>query len=205
MAADSSYQYRDAAPTWASGYLWVALGKILEKETMGRKRIFEVGCGNGATASMLNQLGYEVIGVDPSESGIAIANQTYPGLQLYRGDIYDDLAAQYGRFPIVVSLEVIEHCYFPRKFASSLYDLLLPGGIAIISTPFHGYWKNLAISILGRWDFHFSPLWDHGHIKFFSEHTLLRLLEESGFERIRFIRAGRVAPFAKSMIAVANK
>ncbi len=79
------------------------------------------------------------------------------------------------------------------------------GGAAVVSTPYHGYWKNLALAVSGKMDAHFTALWDHGHIKFWSEKTLRVLLEEAGFRDIRFRRVGRVPALAKSMIAVARK
>ncbi|HSQ49736.1 MAG TPA: hypothetical protein VLL94_00560, partial [Nitrospiraceae bacterium] len=75
----------------------------------------------------------------------------------------------------------------------------------IVSTPYHGYWKNLAMALTGRLDHHFTALWDHGHIKFWSMATLRQLLLEAGFRSITFRRVGRVPALAKSMIAVATK
>lgn len=140
------------------------------------------------------------MGIDPSESGIALA-----GPQCHLGSAYDNLAATYGQFPVVVSLEVVEHCLEPRRFARSVFDLVEPGGIAIISTPFHGYWKNLALALANRMDSHFTALWDGGHIKFWSERTLGQLLREAGFSEVSFSRVGRISPLAKSMIALARK
>jgi 2-polyprenyl-3-methyl-5-hydroxy-6-metoxy-1,4-benzoquinol methylase len=105
----------------------------------------------------------------------------------------------------VVSLEVVEHCYDPRHFARTLYALVDDGGIAVISTPYHGYLKNLALAVAGKWDDHLGPLWDGGHIKFFSIATLRTLLADAGFRDIRFIRVGRIPPLAKSIVAVASK
>jgi 2-polyprenyl-6-hydroxyphenyl methylase/3-demethylubiquinone-9 3-methyltransferase len=134
-----------------------------------------------------------------------LAREHYPGLDLHPGSAYDDLAGRYGRFPVVVSLEVVEHLYYPRKFAQAVFDLLTPGGIAVVSTPYHGYWKNLALAVTGKLDAHFTALWDHGHIKFWSPRTLTALLAEAGLTVDRVIRAGRVPVLAKSMILVARK
>jgi 2-polyprenyl-6-hydroxyphenyl methylase/3-demethylubiquinone-9 3-methyltransferase len=54
-------------------------------------------------------------------------------------------------------------------------------------------------------DRHYTALWDHGHIKFWSIPTLTTLLTEAGFQTIRFHRVGRIPALAKSMIAVAEK
>lgn len=170
-----------------------------------RRRVFELGCGNGSVAHELRQRGFDVTGVDPSKQGIAQANRTHPELKLYCGSAYDDLATQYGQFPLVLSLEVVEHVYFPRQYAATLYSLVDRGGVAMISTPYHGYWKNLALAITGKMDRHFTALWDNGHIKFWSMKTLTILLEEAGFPDVRFKRVGRIPALAKSMIAIARK
>ena len=102
-------------------------------------------------------------------------------------------------------MEVVEHVYAPRQFAKRVYDLLEPGGVAVISTPYHGYLKNLAIALLDKSDWHHTALWDHGDIKFWSIKTLGQLLAEAGFAEIKFLRVGRIPVLAKSMIAVARK
>ena len=61
------------------------------------------------------------------------------------------------------------------------------------------------MALSGKMDAHFTALWDHGHIKFWSIKTLSALLREAGFVDIRFERVGRMPALAKSMIAVARK
>ena len=154
---------------------------------------------------MLSTLGFDVSGVDISASGIAIGRQNYPHLKLAIGNVYDDLAQVYGQFPLVVSLEVIEHCFDPRRFLKTMHDLIAPAGIGILSTPYHGYLKNLALAVSGKWDDHLTALWDGGHVKFFSTATFSALLMECGFKDIQFTYVGRIPPFAKSMIATVRK
>jgi 2-polyprenyl-3-methyl-5-hydroxy-6-metoxy-1,4-benzoquinol methylase len=203
----SGYSFSSAMLNESHNYLLPAIDRILDRlgAIEHRSRLFELGCGNGSVAHYLAQRGLRVIGVDPSSSGIAEARRHYPELQLEQGSAYDDLVSRYGRFPIVLSLEVVEHVYAPRNYAATLFDLVEPGGTMIISTPYHGYLKNLAIALAGRMDDHFKPLWDHGHIKFWSIRTLDALLRETGFEEISFERVGRIPVLAKSMIALATK
>jgi 2-polyprenyl-3-methyl-5-hydroxy-6-metoxy-1,4-benzoquinol methylase len=106
---------------------------------------------------------------------------------------------------VVMSLEVVEHVYDPRTYARTLFDLAEPGGLAIVSTPYNGYLKNLAVALFNKFDAHHNPLWDHGHIKFWSMKTLTRLLEEAGFGPVDFRRVGRFPPLAKSMIAICKR
>lgn len=202
----SGYSYEDANPNSSHAYLIPTLSEELsELRLIKGKRLFELGCGNGSVAAALSASGWEVLGVDPSEEGITQANKKYPGMQLEIGSAYDDLAARFGQFPVVTSLEVIEHVYAPRDYLKCLFNLVEPGGTAIISTPYHGYLKNLVLAITGRMDAHFTAAWDHGHIKFWSIKTLTILLEEAGFRDIRFRRVGRIPVLAKSMVAIMKR
>ena len=121
------------------------------------------------------------------------------------GSTEEDLAARFGTFPVVISLEVVEHVYAPREYISRIRDLLEPGGSVILSTPYHGYLKNLAIAVTDKWDHHHTVLWDHGHIKFWSVATLSELLHESGFKVEDVARVGRIPALAKSMVIRAVK
>jgi 2-polyprenyl-3-methyl-5-hydroxy-6-metoxy-1,4-benzoquinol methylase len=202
----ADYQWSSAGPTCAHAYLWPAVRRILAESIVeGRtKRVFDLGCGNGATARELAAEGWEVAGVDPSQEGIDYARAS--GVDVRVGSAYEDLAGEFGRWPFVLCLEVVEHVYFPHHLARTLSDLCGPGALAIVSTPYHGYWKNLALSLVpGAWDRHHHPLSDHGHIKFWSECTLGTLLLQAGFKSVRFNRLGRIPALAKSMIAVAEK
>lgn len=205
----SGYTYSDSLTNPSHEYLLPTVFAELQRLREGLlgqdARLFELGCGNGSVAAKISSLGWDVTGVDPSAEGIQRAIVAYPDLKLARGSAYDDLAGTYGTFPVLLSLEVVEHVYAPRDYAQTAFRLLEPGGVAIFSTPFHGYWKNLAMAVTGTMDAHFTALWDHGHIKFWSEKTLTTLLVEAGFEQPRYLRVGRIPPLAKSMIAITRR
>jgi 2-polyprenyl-6-hydroxyphenyl methylase/3-demethylubiquinone-9 3-methyltransferase len=100
---------------------------------------------------------------------------------------------------------VIEHVYAPRLLLATLFRVLKPGGKLILSTPYHGYVKNLAVIASGRFDRHFNPLWDNGHIKFFSMRTLDQILHEAGFREIKIRGIGRAPYLWKTMLVTAQK
>jgi 2-polyprenyl-3-methyl-5-hydroxy-6-metoxy-1,4-benzoquinol methylase len=87
---------------------------------------------------------------------------------------------------LVISSDVIEHFYRPADLLESAAALLGPEGHLLIGTPYHGYLKNLVLSVTGRMDAHFTALWDGGHIKFFSVKTLSQLIAAYGFTDLRF-------------------
>ncbi len=204
----SGYRYLNSGLNGSHAYLLPILRSALlaEKLKAGRElRVFDLGCGNGSVTDAVAGMGFAVTGVDPSKEAIEHANAAYPHLELNQGSAYEGLAGRYGCFDIAISLEVVEHVFSPRKYAATLYSLVKDGGAAIISTPYHGYWKNLALAVSGAMDRHFTALWDFGHIKFWSIQTLTVLLKEAGFREIVFYRVGRIGPLAKSMVAVARR
>lgn len=198
------YDYYNEELDSSHAYLLPTVVKALGRPSLDVK-VFDLGCGNGLVTAEIARLGWTVCGVDPSQSGVAQANKDRPTIPIYEASAYDDLSSRFGKFDFAISLEVVEHLYAPREWAATLYDLLEPGGLAIVSTPYHSYIKNLAMALTGKLDSHFTALWDHGHIKFWSTKTLTILLEESGFEILRFERVGRIPQLAKSMIAIARK
>jgi 2-polyprenyl-3-methyl-5-hydroxy-6-metoxy-1,4-benzoquinol methylase len=103
-------------------------------------------------------------------------------------------------FDVIVSVEVIEHLLLPRQLFSRAKEALKRNGELIITTPYHGYWKNLLIALTGKFDDHWHPLRDYGHVKFFSTQTLSKLFEEQGFELTHVKRVGRIPPVAKSLM-----
>jgi 2-polyprenyl-6-hydroxyphenyl methylase/3-demethylubiquinone-9 3-methyltransferase len=181
-------------------YVWQPVLEVLSK--CGAKTVFDLGCGNGAYARHLKAHGFEVTGVDPSEQGVLQAKRADPDLNIETGGAYDPLAERFGKFSAVVSLEVIGHICYPRQYATCVRDLLEPGGIAVISTPYHSYVKNLLMALSGKLERHFSPLDHQGMIKFWSIASLTQLFAEVGMVREQVIRTGRLPPVAKSMVLV---
>ncbi|HMF53126.1 MAG TPA: class I SAM-dependent methyltransferase, partial [Edaphobacter sp.] len=117
----------------------------------------------------------------------------------------ESIQRQIGTADVILSTEVIEHVYNPRAFLKTAFDLLKPNGKLVITTPYHGYCKNVVLSISGKMDRHFTVLWDHGHIKFWSRKTLTLALEETGFKVEQFHGSGRVPYLWKSMVIMARK
>ena len=205
------YRYRAAGNP--SGDAGERLSRLIVAELQARlacggKVVCELGCGNGYLSGLLGELGFEVLGVDASESGIEIAQEHYGGSAAFLcRAIGPGLAAELGgeRFDVVVSSEVIEHLYTPRDLLEVAFAVLRPGGLLVLTTPYHGYLKNLVIAALGKFDAHVNPLWDGGHIKFFSPRTLSALVAGSGFAEIEFAYFGRAPRLWKSMVCVARK
>lgn len=168
--------------------------------------ILDLGCGNGFFTNTIASYGYQVTGLDHSETGIALAKRQFPLTHFEQHDVQNPLQADHlFKYDAVLSIEVIEHLLLPRKLMQNAYDALKPGGLFILTTPFHGYWKNLALALTNKFDEHWHPLRDYGHIKFFSRDTILNLFSEFGFQALEFKTIGRFSVFARSMIIIGEK
>ena len=175
---------------------------------LSAKRILDIGAGNGKLCSEIYRAGFEVTGVEFDKKGFEIAQQQYPNINFYNYGVQDDprdLLKDEAQFDVVVSTEVIEHLFSPHLLPLYAKSILKDNGYLIISTPYHGYIKNLALSIFNKWDHHHTPLWHGGHIKFWSRNTLTQLLLENGFREVGFSGVGRFPYLWKSMVLVAQR
>jgi 2-polyprenyl-3-methyl-5-hydroxy-6-metoxy-1,4-benzoquinol methylase len=209
LAAKSTcqkYGWSSASEPHTAAYLLPTIIDILAGLKVGR--IVDLGSGNGALCGTLKAAGYDVVGVEYDAPGVEIAAETYPNIPFYNLDVTEAPASFMDReapFDVVISTEVIEHLFAPQGLVAFARDVMKPGGHLIISTPYHGYLKNLALSLANKWDTHHTPLWSGGHIKFWSRKTLSTLLQAEGFNVMEFHGTGRLPFLWKSMILVASK
>jgi len=168
--------------------------------------VLDAGCGDGNFGESLANEGYDVFGIDMSEAGIRRAQQRGVGT-FALGSVYEPFGASFAmdHFDAVLAVEVVEHLYSPRIFAKNAFDALRPGGRVIVTTPYWGYWKNLALAVSGQIDRLHTALWDGGHIKHWSKKTVTVLLEEQGFDVVAFTGAGRAPYLWKGMMVVGVK
>jgi 2-polyprenyl-3-methyl-5-hydroxy-6-metoxy-1,4-benzoquinol methylase len=194
MNTNTSYHYANfderPDPSHRPLYLAAVLSHLTDKaERVGT--VLDAGCGGGDFAIGLHQAGLKVYGLDTSESGIAAARQRGVGTFVV-SSIYDSFLDPFGvaSFDAVLAVEVIEHLYSPRVFVARAVEALRPGGLLIVTTPYWGYLKNIALAVSNRTDRALTPLWDGGHIKHWSRDTLTRLMQEKGLPVVAFYGCG---------------
>lgn len=201
-----NYGWTSAIAPHAHGYITPRILKVLK--ALGVQRVLDVGSGNGKLCSELARSGYQAVGVEYDKQGVEIARRNFPGISFYNFGVQDDparLLAQEEAFDAVVSTEVVEHLFSPHLLPIYARGVLREGGFLVLTTPYHGYLKNLVLSILNKWDRHHTALWHGGHIKFWSRATLTQLVGEHGFDVIGFSGVGRFPYLWKSMVLVGQK
>ena len=201
-----SYGWSSAKAPHSCDYLSAQVVRVIKK--LGVSRVLDLGSGNGVLCGALFDMGVKVVGIERDQGGVDISRRTYPAVKFHRFAVEDDpnrLLAEESPFDAVVSTEVIEHLYSPHLLPAYAAKVLKPAGRLILTTPYHGYLKNLALAVADKWDHHHTVLWSGGHIKFFSRSTLTALLAEHGFTVEQFIGVGRMPYLWKSMLIVARR
>jgi 2-polyprenyl-6-hydroxyphenyl methylase/3-demethylubiquinone-9 3-methyltransferase len=186
-------------------YLIKSIKNILKKIETTNIELLDVGCGNGVLTSQISKFFKYTTGIDLSETGIKIAQKLKIDKCTFQKASIEDLIKSKKKYKFISSFEVIEHQYLPDDFLDKINQLLDDNGFFLLSTPYNGYIKNLIISILNKNDWHYNPLWRHGHIKFFSLKTLTKILESSNFKIINKNFSGRFYPVSCSMIFLNQK
>ena len=149
-------------------------------------KILDAGCGNGEFSEFIGELGFEVVGIDISESSIKMAKDSSYRGSFHVGSLEDKLPFNEGEFAAIWSTEVLEHLFDVHACLSEFNRVLQESGLA-----------------LAGFERHYNPYLSH--IRFFSKRSLTNCLIQAGFEPLRWKGIGRFWPFNKSFFVVSRK
>ncbi len=137
------------------------------------RRLLEVGTGAGLFLKAAERAGWDVAGLELSAEAAAFARERL-GLNV-REERAEAMTFGPASFEVAVMSEVIEHLFDPRAVLDAVYRALRPGGVILVTTP---NFSALSRHALGASWSVLSPL---EHLYYFTEATLGRMLEASGF------------------------
>jgi len=176
-----------------------SLGEVSPSESL---RVLDVGCGEGQLSAAIADAGYRVLGVDVAEEPLRRARSRRAGLELRRVDPEGDWPLADASFDAVWSGETIEHVADTARWLSELRRVMRSGAGLILSTPAHGPSTRLGLALSRRrFERHFDPRADH--LRFYTRRTLVRLLEDFGFEQIEAREAGGMPGARRTLLASA--
>ena len=150
--------------------------------TEPRGRLLDVAAGSGIAAQALVGEGWTVSALEISE---ALAEQVRT-----RGvadvQVHDLATAalpyENGTFQAVFAGEIIEHLVDTTAFLAEVRRVLLPAGVAVITTPNLASFENRVRMLLGRYpNFVEYELGGDGHVRAYTLPVLRRQLEAGGF------------------------
>lgn len=153
--------------------------------------VLELGCGSGGTMAWLRSIRAVryAAAVEISAEDGAIARTAFDHVEI--GDIASvPMQFQTGRFDLILALDVLEHLTDPEQTMAMLYDRLKPGGTIVISLPNVAHYQ-VAFPLLfkGSWEYGDEGLLDRTHLRFFTEATARRMIEQCGLKvgKIQYI------------------
>jgi 2-polyprenyl-3-methyl-5-hydroxy-6-metoxy-1,4-benzoquinol methylase len=162
------------------------------------QRVLDVGCGEGRFAGALLDAGAQVVGIDVAEEPLRRARARHPDLDVRLVEEAGPWQLEDSSFDVVWAGEVIEHVADTAAWLSEIRRVLRSGGSLVLSTPAHERLTLLAAALSRRaFAERFDPCGDH--LRFYSRHTLTRLLGDFGFERIS-VRAAVGPPGARRLL-----
>jgi len=165
-------------------------------------RLLDFGCGTGAMTRFFAERGYRVEGLDISPSIIEQNREQSPGIKFHLVEPERPTQLPAGAFDAVFCSEVIEHVYDVTTVFEEFSRILRPGGLLIITTPYHARIKNV-VTALVAFEKHFDPTWQH--IRFWTKRSLTAVATRHGLIPIRWHGIGRFWPLHKSFFVVLRK
>lgn len=165
-------------------------------------RVLDVGCGRGEFCAFFASLGLTPMGTDISSQAVEFARRQHPQIPFEACVVETLLPRHAGAFDAVFSSEVIEHLFDVATFLESIHALLKPGGLLVLTTPYHGLIKNITLDLL-NYAGHYNPLGQH--IRFYDKKSLNMCLTRTGFEPLVWSGYGRPWPYWKSFFVISRR
>lgn len=137
----------------------------------------DLGCGSGWLMQKLNKVGWKTDGVEWNSEAAAVAREVTGG-QVWSGD-FRTADIPKGKYGLIVLNHVFEHIDDPLGALRHVFDLLKPGGRAVLFYPNPG---AFSASRFGSYWYAWDP---PRHLIFPSAKSLPHLASKSGFGDVR--------------------
>jgi 2-polyprenyl-6-hydroxyphenyl methylase/3-demethylubiquinone-9 3-methyltransferase len=152
-------------------------------DSLSGLRMLDIGCGGGILSEPLARLGASIVGADPSDTNIAVAQHhaAQSGLAIdYRNTSAEALAQAGEAFDVVLAMEVVEHVADVGLFVATAAEMVKPDGLIFMAT-LNRTMKSFALAIVGaeyilRW----LPRGTHQWDKFVTPNELEIALAQGG-------------------------
>lgn len=148
--------------------------------------LLDIGCGNGKFLLTARDLGYVAVGLEPDEEAVHRAQAA--GLDVRLGMIPNS-GLPSRSFENICLNHVFEHLHKPREAAEEIFELLAPGGRVWLSQP---NLDSIGLSTFGEF---WRGLEAPRHLCLHQRESLTRLLEETGFVKVRLLPTEEAATF----------
>ena len=154
----------------------------------GGKKMLDVGCGYGFLLKEMMARGWDVEGLEVSQTGRDYARRKW-NVPVYSKPL-ENLRLPGSTFDVVTLLYVIEHIFNPLDLLSEIHRVLKPEGLILIRWPH----TTPVVKILGplsrKLDLYHTPY----HLYDFSPKTIEKMLLIIGFRSVETLISGHTMP-----------
>ena len=156
-------------------------------------RLLDIGGGEGGFArAFAARPGAEACLLEPG--AIAAQRARALGVAVFERRVEALDPAEVGLFDAVTFLDVLEHLEKPIDALRRIRSVLRPGGYVLVSVPNVGFWPIVRDLMIGRFDYLPVGILCNTHLRFFTERSLLTMLQEAGFSVVTIRRHGQPLP-----------
>lgn len=172
-AKDRGYtDYRSDAPLYLRTY--ARRSRVVRRHFPRPGRVLDVGCAAGYFLRVMREQGWQVTGLEPSDTIRATAQEHLGAANVLDG-LLGEIELPRAAFDLVTMWDVLEHIPDPVAALRAVHPLLAPGGKLLVETQ---NVDSLAARVLGR-------RWQHykhaEHIYHFQKRTIADVLGRAGF------------------------
>jgi 2-polyprenyl-3-methyl-5-hydroxy-6-metoxy-1,4-benzoquinol methylase len=144
-------------------------------------KVLEIGCNVGNFRQFASK-SCEYWGIEPFEEAAKVAKTKMDKVLV---DFYDKVADEIpdNYFDLVIANDVIEHLEQPWNFLKSIKEKMTRDASLVLSIPNVRYcWNLIGLLVQKDWKYVDCGILDITHLRFFTEKSIIRLLNENGFE-----------------------
>ena len=172
-----NYSYTSSNSKFSRNH-WINYAKDVSNaiDLQQGSKVVEIGSNDGFLSEQFKNLGYQVMGVDPSDYMAELAMDrgisTYTDLFTYEAS--EKIRDSFGAVDLIVANNVFNHSNNALNFAQGVVYLLESNGVFVFELP---YWYNTIK------DKKFDQIY-HEHVSYFTVKSSYELLKKVGLEII---------------------
>jgi len=144
-------------------------------------KVLEIGCNVGNFRQFLNKP-CQYWGIEPFEEAANIAKTKIDKILVgFYDNVINEIPNNY--FDLVIANDVIEHMEQPWNFLKSIKEKMTEKASLVLSIPNVRYYNNLKNLLFYKdWEYVDAGILDITHLRFFTEKSIIRLLNENGYQ-----------------------
>ncbi|HEX7042356.1 MAG TPA: class I SAM-dependent methyltransferase, partial [Patescibacteria group bacterium] len=154
-------------------------------------RYLDVGCSYGIGLKAAKDLGFDVLGVEPTKKAAEYAKKHFNVKVIQK--TLENAKIKTNSFDVVSLYDVLEHIPNPNKFLQEIRRILKPHGLLVIQSP---NIESVAFTLLRtNWNWLLVP----NHLWHFSKASISNILDKNGFKTKKFITSDNIYDFSSNL------